>query len=233
MKKLIDISFDDKGVFIERVNRFLGKVRLPDEGSVPVHVRDPGRLEEILYEGNEVLLKTVDDEKRKTDYDLIAGKVDEDWILVNSGYHREIAETILEDEEIDPFEDIISYEAEQTLGESRMDFLVESGEGEIWMEVKGCTLAREGTALFPDAPTKRGRRHVDELNDVLEKGGSAALMVLVFRPDAECFAPNEDTDPRFTASFWRAVGNGLDVHPMVLEYLDGKLYYKKKIPLCD
>lgn len=157
----------------------------------------------------------------------------EDWIVVNSGYHRAIAETIMEDDDIDIFPEMVSYNAEQMLGESRIDFLVETGGKDIWVEVKGCTLAEDGTALFPDAPTKRGKRHVDELNGVLKRGGSAALMVLVFRPDTDCFAPKKDTDPGFTSSFYRAVGNGLDVYPLVLKYEGGRLFFKEQIPLRD
>lgn len=232
MKKVMDIPFDLEGTFVSRENRFLGKVEI--SGDVhPVHVRDPGRLEEILYEGNRVLLKEVDDESRKTDYDLIAGKVDDNWILVNSGFHREIAESVLEDEEIAPFENIRSYKAEQMLGDSRMDFFVKTEWRKIWLEVKGCTLAEEGKALFPDAPTKRGKRHVDELYDVLKEGGDAALLILVFRPDAECFASNEKTDPDFAESFRKAVRNGLEVYPLVFCFDNGTLFYKKRIPLCE
>ncbi len=231
--KLMDIPYDEKGVFVSRENRFLGKVRIEGtEEEMNVHIRDPGRLEEILYRGNEVLLRGVKKESRKTDFDIVAGRVQDNWVLINSGYHRKITEKIFEDDAVNPIDNLISYKAEQMLGDSRIDFLLETSDKRIWLEVKGCTLTKDKKALFPDAPTERGRRHVEELNNVLEKGGYAALMVLVFRPDSKCFGPNRATDPDFAEAFDTALENGLDVHPLLLYYVDGSLYYRKEIPLC-
>lgn len=235
MKELMTIPFDEKGSFVERKNRFLGSVRFENGEIDDVHVRDPGRLKELLYEGNEVLLKGADSEKRKTDWDLIGAKFDDLWILVNSGYHSEITETILNDKSINPFDDINSYKPEVNLGNSRIDFLIMKGDERIWTEVKGCTLAKNGEALFPDAPTKRGKRHVDELRGMVKKGDRGALLVLIFRSDAECFRPYEKRDPKFADSFYKAYEEGIEIYPLLLNYNvdgEGKLYYKKKIPLC-
>lgn len=234
-KKIMEIPTDEDGRFVERKNRFLGIVDIGDGAGSrkeQVHVRDPGRLEEILYEGNEVALRRVENENRKTDWDLVAGKVGDDWVLVNSGYHRTISETVLNDDEIRPFNDFDSITPETRLGESVIDFMLERGEDKIWVEVKGCTLAEDGVALFPDAPTLRGKRHVDELRKAIGDGDSAALVILVFRPDAECFAPYEDRDPEFTDSFELALEEGLEVHPLRFEFEDNVLYYTGKIPLC-
>ncbi|MFW5953276.1 MAG: DNA/RNA nuclease SfsA, partial [Candidatus Natronoplasma sp.] len=146
MKKiLIHIPHDARGVFKTRKNRFLGEVEIFETNSVEdVHIRDPGRLGEILYSGNEVLLEKAQSEDRKTNWTLLAGKMKNQWIFVNSGYHRSIAEKILDDPDISPFEELIDYEAEKRLGNSRIDFLLEKEEEKIWVEVKGCTLARDG-----------------------------------------------------------------------------------------
>ncbi len=234
-KTLIEIPFDLRVDFVSRKNRFLGKVRLKDIDSLEdVHIRDPGRLEEILYSGNEVLLKRVESDTRKTDWDILAGNVNGDWIFINSGYHREIAEAILRDPLLNPFGQIENFEAEKKLGESRIDFLLEKGDKDIWLEVKGCTLAKDGKALFPDAPTERGKRHVEELIQVNEeKDSSAALVFLVFRPDACCFAPHEKQDPEFSKSFREAQKAGVDVHALKLRYDGGAVYYLKEIPICE
>lgn len=231
-KSLIDIGFDKKVTFVSRENRFLCSVKNRNDDILTVHVRDPGRLKEILYPGNMVLIREAENPDRKTDWDLIAGKVDDNWILVNSGFHREITETILEDEELNPMGDYDLYQAEKKLGDSRIDFLLKKGEKKTWVEVKGCTLAKNKIALFPDAPTKRGTRHVRELIEAVGRGDSAALIVLVFRPDAECFAPNEDTDPDFAEVFRTAVESGVSVRPLLLQYEGGTLFFKKEIPVC-
>jgi sugar fermentation stimulation protein A len=196
-----------------------------------VHIRDPGRLEEILYKGNEVLLKKAESPDRKTNWDLIAGKVAKSWVFVNSGYHREISETVLSNEDTGPYGEVDSIVAEKELGDSRIDFLLKEGDERIWIEVKGCTLAREGVALFPDAPTARGRRHVEELRKAIERGDSAGLMVLVFGPDADTFAPNRETDPGFADVYERAREEGLEVHPLRFEFEEDILYYTGEISI--
>lgn len=235
MEKLIlNVETDATGRFVERVNRFLGivDIEFPDGfGKEEVHVRDPGRLNEILYEGNTVALKRASNGDRRTDWDLIAGRVGNDWVFVNSGYHRKIAETVLRDDGISPYKNIDLLIPEKELGESRIDFLLERGGDKVWVEVKGCTLAGEGVALFPDSPTKRGKRHVEELEKVLEVGDSAGLIILVFRPDAEFFRPNRDTDPEFADAFERAREKGLEVHPVKFKFEDDGLYYLGEIPL--
>lgn len=232
MKPLLRVETDAKGKFVERPNRFLGIVNI-DGKEEEVHVRDPGRLEEILYEGNEVLLKKAENKNRKTKWDLIAGKVKDNWIFINSGYHRKIVENVLSDEEISPYTDVDNIAPEVKLGDSRIDFLLEKDDERIWMEVKGCTLAEGGAALFPDAPTERGTRHVEELREVMENGDRAALLILVFRPDVKCFAPKEDTDPEFAEAFRKAQMEGMEVHPLQFKFKSGTLYYKKRIPVCS
>ena len=230
-KEIIEIPYDTEATFLSRENRFLGKVEIEGSEEVKlVHVRDPGRLKEVLYEGNEVLLKKVDKKDRKTDYDLVAGKVGDDWILVNSGYHRMIVEKIFEDDKMNPIKGMDSFKAEQKLGESRIDFLVDRNGSRAWVEVKGCTLAKDGVALFPDAPTTRGKRHLEELIKIEDH---AAVIFLIFRPDAKCFLPYKERDPDFSSTFYEAIDSGVEIHAVQVEYVDGVLYYKGEIPICE
>jgi len=236
MKKiLIQIPHDTRGIFKTRKNRFLSEVEIFETNSVEdVHVRDPGRLGEILYSGNEVLLEKAQGGNRKTNWTLLAGKVNDQWIFVNSGYHRSIAENILDDPDISPFEELVDHEAEKRLGDSRIDFLLEKEGEKIWLEVKGCTLARDGKALFPDSPTKRGKRHVEELIEAISPGKtSGALLFLVFRSGTSCFEPNEDKDPDFARAFEKGIEAGLEVHPVRLNYDGSAIEYRGEIPLCE
>ena len=223
--KVLSIVPDARAVFVERSNRFLAFVKL-DGKKVAVHVHDPGRLEELLYPGASVLIKRENNKNRKTKWDLIASNYHGQWVLVNSKYHRYIAEKLLRmllpEHAIKP---------EVKIGASRIDFLAEEGE-RIAIEVKGCTLSREGIALFPDAPTKRGLRHVEELMKFAEHD-RAMLLILIFRADAKCFAPNEDTDPEFAKTFWNAIKAGVDIYPALLSYDGNSIYYLRKIPVCN
>ncbi|MEF8874220.1 MAG: DNA/RNA nuclease SfsA [Candidatus Thermoplasmatota archaeon] len=234
-KALLNIPHDARGIFKNRKNRFLGTVEHSRDGSSQeVHIRDPGRLDEILYKGNEVLLKRAENENRKTDWSLLAGRVKEHWVFVNSGYHRAIAEEILEDEDLSPFGDIDWYEAEKKLDDSRIDFLLRKDDKKVWVEVKGCTLAKDKVALFPDAPTERGTRHVEELTrSITEEGTSAALLFLVFRPDPITFEPNKEKDPGFTSAFKKGLNKGLDVHAIRLAYTGSIIEYRGSVPLSE
>lgn len=231
--KLMDISFDKEGVFIDRPNRFLGVVDINGE-RVKVHIHDPGRLKEILYPGNRVLLRYALSKNRKTRWDLLAGKVNSQWVLIHSGFHRKLAEKIFSIPEISPFKDVAEIRAEVSYNKSRLDFLITTYSRErIWIEVKGCTLAKNGIALFPDAPTTRGKRHIEELIQLREEGERAAVIVLVFRRDVNCFAPNCETDPEFCRTFLKGIERGVEVYPLVLGYEKGEIFYIERISVCE
>lgn len=231
---IFDIKFDFEGVFKERPNRYLAKVELEIEGNITeelVHVHDPGRLTELLYPGNKVLIRRAKNEDRKTKWDIIAAKAEDEWIVVNSAFHRGICEAILKKEDISPFGKIDSFKAEVKYGEkSRLDFLVIKDGKEIWVESKGCTLSVDKIAIFPDAPTKRGKRHLEELIEIKESGKESAIIILVLR-DSIKFKANEITDPEFTETFYKAIEKGVKVYPILLEYINEKIVYKKIIPV--
>jgi len=235
---LLEVPTDAEGVLLERPNRFLALVDInTDRGSLPserVHVHDPGRLHELLYPGNRLLVRRVNSDKRSTAWDLIAARYANEWILVHSGLHRALAEHIIGDPVLSPFGPVTEVRPEVTVGRRRLDFRLIRPDGSVlWIEVKGCTLTEADVALFPDAPTVRGRKHLETLIGLAERGDSAAVMVLVFRPDARSFAPKADTDPAFAETFYRALDAGVQVAPIVLGYRDGTIMYLQRIPVRE
>ena len=234
---VMKIPWDAKGIFRSRPNRFLGSMDITSpkkKMAVKVHIHDPGRLKELLYPGNRVILRKAEGTGRKTEWDLIAAYYGGNWILAHSGYHREIAEWIIKNQEVSPFGKLNSIRPEARFGSSRLDFLLVNKNGKkIWVEVKGCTLVKDGVALFPDAPTKRGSRHIRHLIEAKTGGDRAAIIILVFRQDAECFAPNAETDPDFSNTFYSALDAGVEVHPFKLLHEDEFVKYVEKIPVCD
>ncbi|AEX84486.1 sugar fermentation stimulation protein [Marinitoga piezophila KA3] len=219
--KVIKIESLQTGTFIDRPNRYLAKIEINNEIH-EVHVHDPGRLKELLYSGNEVLIKSVSNKKRKTKWDLIAAKKDNKYVLVNSMYHRYIAQKMLEKR----FEKL---QAEVKYNNSRIDFL---GNEKTWIEVKGCTLSINGIALFPDAPTKRGTKHLNELIELKEKGYETEVYILVFSK-AEVFSPNFKTDKLFAKTFYKAINKGVKVHPLLFEFQDEWIIYKKELDIME
>ncbi|ATU09239.1 DNA/RNA nuclease SfsA [Methanohalophilus portucalensis] len=228
-KQVMHIGWDAEAVFISRPNRFVAIVDIPSSGiqNVEVHVHDPGRLVDLLYRENRLLLKKATNPHRKTKWDLIAAKKDDGWVLVNSAYHRKIAEWVLSDPDISPLGQVDSILPEQKLGESRLDFLVFKGDKRIWVEIKGCTLVRDEVALFPDAPTTRGKRHLDELTLAKRNRDHAAVLFLVFRPDAKYFSPNRLMDPGFYGAYQKAREAGVDFYPLLFTFREGIIYFYK------
>lgn len=213
---LITISDLKKGQFVDRPNRYLSEVDV-EGAQVMVHVHDPGRLKELLYKGNDCLIKYAAGPKRKTDWDMIAASVDEKYVLIHSGYHRYIAQAILENHEISPFGKLTEIKPEVKFGHSRIDFKLKNTLGEvIWVEIKGCSLAEAGVAKFPDAPTIRGTKHLEALISIKEGGERASVFILVLG-DAEIFEPNGVTDPVFYDTFYKAMNSGVEIYPLMVE----------------
>ncbi len=225
---------DRRAVFRSRPNRFVVEVEMDKaEDRVLCHLHDPGRLREILVPGTELLLRYSARPGRKTDWDVVAGRAEDTWVLINSSHHRAISQMVLEDPSVSPFGPLSDIRPEVKVGRSRLDFLVIDRDGRpIYIEVKGCSLTLDRRALFPDAPTERGRRHLEELIDLKGSGTRAALMVLVTGPGADCFSPNGDTDPAFAEVFNSAVEMGVEVYPMTFDFDGSHLSYGGTIPLC-
>jgi sugar fermentation stimulation protein A len=142
-----------KGTFISRPNRFIGEIMYRGKKE-SAHIHDPGRLKELLVKGAEVLFTH---SRGKLKYYIKAVKVDNEWILIDSALHSKLALKVFS--YLSEFSNVKKIKKEVTFGKSRIDFTLD----EVPLEVKGCSLVRDGLALFPDAPTERGTRHVEEI----------------------------------------------------------------------
>jgi sugar fermentation stimulation protein A len=233
-RTVMPLPHDAVATVIRRDNRFRITARITSpvcEEEVAVHLHDPGRVREVIYPGNTILLKWARSATRMTDWDVLAGDVGGDWVLVHSGYHSTIAERIMRAGLAGPSLAACDLRREATRGASRFDFLLECRDHRHWIEVKGCSLARNGVALFPDAPTVRGTRHLTELIDAVEQGDRASVLVLVLGHDARSFSPNGDTDPHFAKAFARAVEAGVDIHPLRCSYDGANISFHDVLPI--
>ena len=221
---LLRIPGGEPAVYLERPNRFLLVARRPSGEKVKVHVPDPGRLLELLYPGNEILILPASSSVRKTRWSLLGASSASGWVLVNTFYHRKIATEIF-NSHLSPLGplDRLQAEVKSPLGGSRFDFLANEN---IWIEVKGCTLLRNGAAMFPDAPTSRGRKHVMELTEMSRRGMSAAIVFLVFVQGARFFTANRETDPRFASALDAAAEEGVMIRCLLLSFDGEQVEYK-------
>ncbi len=225
MEKLYEIQIDAEAIFLKRLNRYLAEVELESGETELVHVHDPGRLKELLYPGNRIKLKKAKNTERKTKWDVISADADSEDVLVNSMYHRYISQEILKKPNLNPLGELDSIKAEVKYGNSRIDYLVEKSGKKIWIEVKGVSLSENGVAMFPDAPTTRGQRHLKELMEIRNKGDRAAVYFLILRT-SKTFRPRGETDPKFAELFYEAMDSGVEVYPILLEYKGGVVYYR-------
>jgi sugar fermentation stimulation protein A len=199
------------GKFIERPNRFTVLFNINDK-TEKAHLRDPGRLKELLIPGITLLLRPVKNTaKRKTKYDVIAVLNEDIWVLINSGFHSDIASELIESGVVDEFKGYKVEKREYNFGKSRLDFLLSNNNVKMILEVKGCTLVENGLAKFPDAPTIRGKRHLEELMLAKSEGLNAAVLFLVMREDAMEFTSNMEMDPDFSKTLIEAYKTDVEV----------------------
>lgn len=218
--------------FIERPNRFIAYVNLHGERT-KVHVKNTGRCRELLKDHTKVYLEKSDSKTRATAYDLVA--VDKDGRLVNmdSNAPNKVAGEWLRAGGL--YGDVSLVRPEKTFGNSRFDFYVESLSGKrAFIEVKGVTLEREGAAAFPDAPSERALKHVEELIEARRQGYEAYLLFVVQMKGINFVEPNWDTQPAFGEALKKArrAGvrllaydclvreDGLEMHAPVPVFLD-------------
>lgn len=197
-------------VFLERKNRFVALVQT--EGQIlPVHVKNTGRLKELLQRGNPVMLQKAKDPSRKTGYDLISVRKDPlGWVNIDSQACNLVVREWLEGGN-SCFPAITALKQEYAYGSSRMDFYLESDDRKILMEVKGCTLQIGGKGYFPDAPTQRGVRHLQELIKARQEGYEAYIAFVIAVPGAKAVYPNDRTQPEFGIVLEKAFQEGVEI----------------------
>lgn len=201
-----------EGVFVSRPNRFIAKVLVEGEEQT-VHVKNTGRCKELLVDGAKVYLSFSDNLKRKTKYDLVAvDKVtDRGTLLINMDSqipNDMIAEWL-------PESGLFSANAvirrEYTYGKSRFDFYVEDGKRHAFIEVKGVTLENDGVASFPDAPTQRGIKHINELISAYHSGYEAYIVFVIQMKGVSVFKPNYERHPEFANALKDAEKAGVKI----------------------
>ena len=197
-----------KGEFIERPNRFIAKVNL-DGKTETVHVKNTGRCKELLLPNTTVYLEKSDNSKRKTLYDLIA--VDKNGLLINmdSQVPNACAEEWLKSGNL--FSKNAMIRREVNFNKSRFDFYIEDGDRKIFLEVKGCTLENNGIASFPDAPTERGVKHINELIDAIDKGFETYILFVIQMKGVTVFKPNDKTHKAFGDALRLANNKGVKI----------------------
>lgn len=197
--------------FLSRPNRFVARVEAEGEELV-CHVKNTGRCRELLVPGATVWLEESPNPSRKTKFDLIAVEKGDRLINMDAQAPNKV---FGEWAAAGGFrEGLTLLRPETTYGSSRFDFYWESSKRRGFVEVKGVTLEEDGIVRFPDAPTLRGVKHLDELVKAREAGYEAAVYFVIQMENVRWFAPNDETHPEFGQALRRAAQAGVEILAM-------------------
>lgn len=200
-----------QGIFIRRINRFIAEV-IVDGQEEKVHVKNTGRLKELLVEGAEIALELSQNPNRKTKYSLIAVKKGAGWVNIDSQAPNTVVYDAIREGKFEEFQLVTNVKREVTFGGSRFDLFIEGENGKGFIEVKGVTLEKNGVALFPDAPTERGTKHIHEMIAAVKEGYSGHIFFLIQMQGCHAFSPHMEMDAGFSEALKLASKEGVQIH---------------------
>lgn len=181
--------------------------------------------------GSRVVISRSDNPKRKYPWTLEMVRVKDTWVGVNTSLTNHLVQEAIENEIIDDFGTIDSIHREvRVSSKSRLDFLLQAGSRNIYIEVKNCSLVEGKAAMFPDAVTTRGTRHLLELAELIEKGFEAGLIFCVQREDAEFFTPAAAIDPIYAKMLRKVQKTGVNIFTYQAEVTPGSVTIVSKLP---
>lgn len=220
------------GILLQRYKRFLADIRLEDNSLLTVHCPNSGSMKGCSTPGSAVIVSRSANSGRKYPWTLEMVRADNVWVGVNTSLTNKLVREALEKQVINNFGPIESIRGEvKVSAASRLDFLVRAGGQNIYLEVKNCSLAENGVALFPDAVTARGVRHLLELDRLRRNGRRAALIFCVQRADAVRFMPAACIDPVYAETLRAVYDNGLPVLAYRAEVRPGRIAVTEQIPV--
>lgn len=226
-----------EGVFLRRMNRFVAWVQINGVGTT-CHVKNTGRLKELFVSGARCVLAAATNPHRATAYDLVGiwrgdVLVNVDSQAPNAAAREWVAAGGLGD-------GVTLVRPEYTWGNSRFDLYAErslcaeagpAGTERLLIEVKGVTLNVDGEARFPDAPTTRGVKHVQELMHARQQGYRACIVFVIQMPDVVAFAPNDATHPEFGEALRDAARAGVEIHAVLCRNAPDSMVMTEEVPV--
>lgn len=219
------------GRLIKRYKRFLADVELEDGSIVTAHCTNSGSMKSCLEDNARVYLTPVNDPKRKTKFTWEMIEIDNQWVGINTGNPNVIAFESIKDGLIPELRGYDFVKREVKFGNSRFDVMAENSKEVCFVEVKNVTYKVGRRALFPDAVTTRGRKHLNTLMEVKASGKRAVMLYIIQRQDVEVFGPAEAIDPEYAKALRNAMENGVEVLAYQVRVSPSQIILGKKLPL--
>lgn len=228
------MEFEEKlipGKLIKRYKRFLADVELTDGSIVTAHCTNSGSMKTCLENGADVYLSPVNDPSRKTKFTWEMIKINHGWVGIHTGHPNRLVFEAIQNGEVPELAGYTEVKREVKFDDSRFDVMASNDKEVCFVEVKNVTMKVGDYALFPDAKTVRGRKHLETLIKVKAEGMRAVMFYVIQRTDIEKFGPAKEIDFEYAASLQKAVDAGVEIIAMTAEVGPEGIHLTKNIPV--
>ena len=220
------------GILIKRYKRFLADIELADKKRLTIHCPNTGSMLGCSEPGSPVMISRSDNPGRKYPHTLEMVQAGSTWVGVNTSLTNKLVREALEKRKVKEFGRLDSIVQEvKTSAHTRLDFVMEREGARIYMEVKNCSLAENRVAMFPDAVTARGTKHLHELAALKEQGHKAAVFFCVQRSDADCFMPAHHIDPVYAKTLANVMSKGVMILAYQADVSPKEIKIARKLPV--
>lgn len=218
------------GRLIKRYMRFLADVKLDSGEIITAHCTNSGSMKSCLENNAEVYLSPIDNPNRKTKFTWEMIKINGNWVGINTSNPNQLAFESVRDGKIEKLIGYTDVQREVTFDDSRFDLMAKKDKETCFIEVKNVTFKEGNFALFPDAVTSRGKKHLETLAKVKEQGMRAVMLYIIQRTDVDTFAPAKEIDPEYAKALKIAYNNGVEIIPMQVLVTPENIELLKEIP---
>nr|WP_319397373.1 DNA/RNA nuclease SfsA [uncultured Carboxylicivirga sp.] len=218
------------GRLIKRYKRFLSDILLDNGEVVVAHCTNSGSMKSCIEENAEVYLSPASDPKRKTRYTWEMIKINNRWIGINTLHPNRIAFEAIKNNEIPQLSGYEHVQREVKVGNSRIDIMAQNPDETCFIEVKNVTMKVGNRALFPDAVTTRGKKHLEELIQLKKEGIRAVMLYIIQRMDVDTFGPAVDIDPDYAKTLKLAYSQGVEIIALQVIVSPTEIKIAKQLP---
>jgi len=219
-----------KGTLLKRYKRFLSDIKLEDGSIVIAHCTNSGSMKTCIEENAPVYVSPAKDPKRKTKFTWEMIFINNGWIGINTGHPNKIVYEAVLNGEIEKLKGYTHVKREVKFEDSRFDVYAENDKEQCFIEVKNVSMKEGEWALFPDAVTTRGQKHLRTLMEVKKQGMRAVMVYIIQRADVSKFGPAKEVDPVYAATLKEAYENGVEIIPLIADVSPEEIKIKKEIP---
>ena len=213
-----------EGVFVKRYKRFFADIRLKNQ-TVVAHVANTGSMKGLVEKETPCLVTFNDSPERKLKYSLQALRADQTWVGINTSWPNHLVKEAFDLKKIKKWQMYSEIRQEVKINsETRLDLQLTSPKQKpLYVEVKNVTLARDGVALFPDAVTSRGLKHLNELIEIVKSGHRAEMVFVIQRTDCDTFSAAADIDPEYAKGLTKAALSGVEISAYSVNFGDAEI----------